>query len=148
MTTRRTADAGEGEGRGRRRWRRPRLTDDRGDVSLEMAIVFPLVIVLTMLVVQVGLWYYAREIALSAARSGVAAGRGHQDSPGKGAARAREVLDRTAGSSLLQADASVSSTADRITIRVTGRAPSLLPFLSGPSVDQSASAPREHWTGH
>ncbi|MQS16474.1 pilus assembly protein [Streptomyces kaniharaensis] len=111
-----------------------------------MAIVFPLVIVLTMLVVQVGLWYYAREIALSAASSGVAAGRGHQDSPDKGAARAREVLARTAGSSLLQADASVSSTADRITVRVTGHAPSLLPFLSGLSIDQSASAPREHWT--
>ncbi|MBB4929140.1 TadE family protein [Kitasatospora kifunensis] len=113
-----------------------------------MAIVFPAVILITIMVVQGSTWYYAREIALAAARTGVAAGRGYQSSPQAGADQANEMLSQTAGTSLLDAHAypGPDSTADRITIKVTGRAPSLLPFFGGLTIDQSASAPREHWT--
>ncbi|MFF7995115.1 TadE family protein [Kitasatospora xanthocidica] len=112
-----------------------------------MAVIFPLVILVTVMVVQASMWYYARNIALAAARSGVAAGRGYQQSPQDGKQRADEVLAQTAGTSLLEARASASATADRLTITVTGHAPSLLPFFGGGiSISQSASGPREHWT--
>lgn len=79
--------------------RRP--LDDRGDSSIQMAIVFPFVILLTIAVVQVSLWYYARNVALTAAREGVAAARVYESGPDAGAARAKDVLGRIAGNSLL-----------------------------------------------
>ncbi|MEU4898540.1 TadE family protein [Streptomyces sp. NPDC044780] len=128
------------------RWR-SRLTGDRGDASVQMAIVFPFVIVLTIAVVQASMWYYARQIALAAARDGVAAGRTYQAGPSDAADRVRQVLDRTAGDSLRQATVATSgSTGERIRVQVHGTAPSLLPFVPDLPVTQSASGPVERFT--
>ncbi|MDN3059410.1 pilus assembly protein [Streptomyces sp. SRF1] len=128
------------------RWR-SRLTGDRGDASVQMAIVFPFVIVLTIAVVQASMWYYARQIALAAARDGAAAGRTYQAGPSDAAARARQVLDRTAGDSLREAMVSTGgSTGERIRVQVRGTAPSLLPFVPDLPVSQSASGPVERFT--
>lgn len=133
-----------------RRWVnavRARAQGDRGDSSIQMAIVFPFVIALTMTAVQVGMTYYARNIALTAAREGVSAGRVYQASPGEGAARARETLGRIAGDSLRDAGVSTAgSTADTMQVTVTGRAVSLLPGVPGRLISQSASGARERWT--
>ncbi len=129
-----------------RKWR-GRLAGDRGDASVQMAIVFPFVIVLTIAVVQASMWYYARQIALAAARDGVTAGRTYQAGTSDAAARARQVLDRTAGDSLRGATVSTAgSTGGRVRVQVRGTAPSLLPFVSGLSVTQSASGPVERFT--
>lgn len=120
---------------------------DRGEASIQMAIVFPFVILVTVAVVQAAMWFFARNIALTAAREGVAAARTYQAPEGAGAARARETLDRIAGDSLGQASVSTAgSSATEVRVTVTGHAPSLLPGLSGLSVSQSAGAPRERWT--
>ncbi|QKV97307.1 pilus assembly protein [Streptomyces sp. NA02950] len=112
-----------------------------------MAIIFPFVILLTIVVVQASMWYYARQIALAAAREGIAAGRTYQAGPGTGANRAREVLDRTAGDSLRRATvSSAGSTGERIRIQVSGAAPSLLPFVPDLPVTQSASGAVERFT--
>ncbi|WP_372404921.1 TadE family protein [Streptomyces luteireticuli] len=126
---------------------RRQLRQDRGETSIQMAIVFPFVIAATLLVVQVSLWYFAREAALTAAREGAGTGRTYRSTPADGAARARSVLDRTAGD-LLQ-DASVSttgSTAQRVRVQVRGTALSVLPGVPGLRITQSASGPTERWT--
>ncbi|MFF1560969.1 TadE/TadG family type IV pilus assembly protein [Streptomyces sp. NPDC058279] len=138
------ADAGElpepaqAEGRGGR--------GDRGEASIQMAIVFPFVILVTVAVVQASMWFFARNIALTAAREGVAAARTYQAPEGAGAARARETLGQIAGDSLAGATVSTSGSATEVRVTVTGQAPSLIPGLSGLSVSQSAGAPRERWT--
>ncbi|MFJ5218714.1 TadE family protein [Streptomyces sp. NPDC088354] len=120
---------------------------DRGDASIQMAIVFPFVILLTLTVVQVGMWFHARNVALAAAREGVTAGRTYQADSGQGAARAREVLGRIAGDSLHSpAVSTAGSNAETMRITVTGTAPSLLPGVSGLHVSQSATGARERWT--
>ncbi|MFE9933675.1 TadE/TadG family type IV pilus assembly protein [Streptomyces sp. NPDC005533] len=120
---------------------------DRGESSLQMAIVFPFVILLTVAVVQAAMWVHARNVALTAAREGVAAARTYQSPEGAGADRARETLGRIAGDSLRAPTVSTAgSTATDVRVTVTGSAPSMLPGLSGLSVSQSASAPRERWT--
>ncbi|MGW1768226.1 TadE family protein [Streptomyces sp. NPDC002073] len=119
---------------------------DRGESSIQMAIVFPFVILVTVAVVQASMWIYARNIALTAAREGVTAARTYQAPEGTGAARARETLGRIAGDSLAGSQVSTSSTSTDVQVTVTGHAPSLIPGLSGISVSQSASAPRERWT--
>ncbi|MGG8410352.1 TadE/TadG family type IV pilus assembly protein [Streptomyces sp. 12297] len=119
---------------------------DRGESSIQMAIVFPVVILVTVIVVQAAMWVYARNIALTAAREGVSAARTYQAPEGAGAARARETLGRIAGDSLTGSQVATSSTGTEVRVTVTGQAPSLIPGLSGMSVSQSASAPRERWT--
>lgn len=112
-----------------------------------MAIVFPFVILLTITAVQVGMQYYARNIALTAAREGVSAGRIHQATPGDGAARARETLGRIAGDSLRGAGVSTAgSGGETMKVTVTGRAVSLVPGLPGLLISQSATGARERWT--
>ncbi|MFD0120179.1 TadE/TadG family type IV pilus assembly protein [Streptomyces virginiae] len=120
---------------------------DRGESSIQMAIVFPFVIVLTVVVVQAAMWFHARSVALTAAREGVAAARTYQSPEDAGAARARETLGRIAGDSLREPTVSTAGSTDTdVRVTVTGSAPSMLPGLSGLSVSQFASAPRERWT--
>lgn len=126
---------------------RARARRDDGDTSIQMAIVFPFIILLTIAVVQAGMWYHARNIALTAAREGVTAGRAYQATPGDGAARARETLNRIAGDSLRETGVSTDgSTAATMRVTVTGRAVSLLPGIPGLHISQSASGARERWT--
>ncbi|MGW7824653.1 TadE/TadG family type IV pilus assembly protein [Streptomyces puniciscabiei] len=127
-------------------WQGRRWRDDRGDTSVQMAIVFPFVLLATVAVIQVSMWYYARQIALTAAREGVSAARAYQSSPADGAAQARNVLGRTAGDSLSGYSVSVSSDGQRVRVQVSGTALSMIPGVPGLQVTQSASGPVERWT--
>ncbi|SEC16778.1 TadE-like protein [Streptomyces sp. 3213] len=127
-------------------WQGPRRRDDRGEASLQMAIVFPFVLLTTIAVIQASLWYYAREIALTAAREGLTAARAYQASPADGTARAQEVLARSAGDSLRGYGVSAGSDGQRVRIQVSGTALSMIPGLPGLTITQSASGPAERWT--
>ncbi|MFF9818927.1 TadE/TadG family type IV pilus assembly protein [Streptomyces sp. NPDC014006] len=127
-------------------WRGRRWADDRGDASIQMAIVYPFVLLATIAVIQASMWYYARQIALTAAREGVSAARAYRASPDDGAARAREVLGRTAGDSLRFASVRSGSDGERVRVEVSGTAQSMIPGVPGLSITQSASGPVERWT--
>ncbi|GAA3785627.1 TadE/TadG family type IV pilus assembly protein [Streptomyces chiangmaiensis] len=127
-------------------WHGQRWRDDRGDTSIQMAIVFPFVLLATVAVIQASMWYYARQIALTAAREGLTVARAYQSSPAAGATQAREVLGRTAGDSLRGYSVSVSSNGQRVRVQVSGTALSMIPGVSGLQVSQSASGPVERWT--
>ncbi|MFF6969359.1 TadE family protein [Streptomyces anthocyanicus] len=126
-------------------WRRRRRADDRGDASIQMAIVFPFVLLATIAVIQASMWYYARQIALTAAREGVTAARTYQAGPADGTARARQVLERTAGDSLLSVSVSARSDGERVRVQVSGTAQSMIPGVPGLTITQSASGPVERW---
>ncbi|MFI1508205.1 TadE/TadG family type IV pilus assembly protein [Streptomyces sp. NPDC020597] len=128
-------------------WQQHPWRDDRGETSLQMAIIFPFVLLATVAVIQACMWYYARQIALTAAREGLAAARSYHSSPADGAARTREVLARTAGDSLLGYSISAGSDGQRVRVQVSGTAMSMIPGISGLQVTQSASGPVERWTG-
>ena len=119
---------------------------DRGDASIQMAIVFPFIIALTIAVVQASMWYYARSIALTAAREGVAADRLYHSAPADGAVRARQTVQRLAADDLRDTHVTWSVTSTRVRITVTGSVQSILPGVPGLHISQSASSPRERWT--
>lgn len=120
---------------------------DRGDASLQMVIVFPVIIVLTLSVVQVVMWYLARETALDAARAGAKAGAAYQSGPSQGGGVARDRLSRTAGDLLRSpAVSTAGSTGERVQVKVSGTAVSLIPGVSGKRFTQSATAEVERWT--
>lgn len=127
-------------------WQGRRWRDDRGDTSIQMAVVFPFVLLATVAVIQASMWYYARQIALTAAREGVSAARAYQSSPADGAGQARSVLGRTAGDSLRSYSVLASSNGQRVRVEVSGTALSMIPGLPGLHVTQSASGPVERWT--
>jgi len=127
-------------------WQGERWREDRGDTSLQMAITFPFVLLATLAVLQACLWYYARQIALTAAREGATAARTYQSSPADGAAQARSVLGRTAGDSLHGYRVTASGTGQRVRIEVSGTALSMIPGVPGLQIKQSASGTVERWT--
>ena len=127
-------------------WDRRHRGEDRGEASIQMAIVFPFVLLTTIAVIQASMWFYAREIALTAAREGLTAARAYQASPADGAARAQEVLGRSAGDSLRGYGVTAGSDGQRVRVKVSGTALSMLPGLPGLTVTQSASGPLERWT--
>lgn len=127
-------------------WRGRRWRGDRGDTSIQMAIIYPFVLLATVAVIQASMWYYARQVALTAAREGLTAARAYESSPADGAAQARNVLGRVAGDSLRGYSVVASSDGQRVRVQVSGTAMSMIPGVSGLQVTQSASGPVERWT--
>src|SRR3954462_14682789 len=52
-----------------------RRSGERGAASVELAVTFPVVLLLVMTLIQAALWFYARSIALGAAQEGAREGR-------------------------------------------------------------------------
>ncbi|MFD9685226.1 TadE family protein [Kitasatospora sp. NPDC059146] len=129
--------------RARRRPRRRGPGGDRGAVSLELAILFPAVMTVIFVIIQAGLWYHARGVALSAAQRGVERARIQGATLGQGTAAAQDFLDR-AGTSVSGRSVS-GSDGQTVRIDVTGTVATWIPGLSLP-VHQHASAPRERVT--
>lgn len=127
--------------------RRTGSQPERGSVSLEIAILGPALLLAIFAVVQAGLWFHARSLALAAAQEGVDAGRTYQASEDAGVVRAEAFLERTAGDSLRTTTVSAAgSTPTTVRIEVRGRSLSVLPGLPGILVKQAAQGPVERFT--
>jgi Flp pilus assembly protein TadG len=120
--------------------------DERGSATLELAILAPVLLLVVFTVVQVGLWSYARSLALGAAQEGVAAGRAHGAPAHAGMVRAEAFLDSSAGDSLRDRAVAVRREAGLLRVEVTGRALSVLPGVPGLPVRQSAQGPLERYS--
>ncbi|MYV97637.1 pilus assembly protein [Streptomyces sp. SID3343] len=115
---------------------------------MELAILIPAVLVLTLAVVQGALWWYAREAALAAAREGVEQGRLYQGGGSVDAADRASEAARNLGGDLLS-DLRVDtggSTPERVRVEVSGYSLAILPGVRGIRVVQHAEAPRERVT--
>lgn len=129
---------------------RPRsrlVVPERGSVSVEAVILFPLVLLLVFVAVQAGLWFHARSVALGAAQEGarVMAGEFSGTAAGLDAA-AGFVAAAGGGDVLVGTGVTGARTAGTASVTVTGRPLSLLPGWS-PLIEQSATMPVERITG-
>ena len=115
---------------------------------MEMAIVLPAFLALLFGIIQGGLFFHARTVALAAAQEGVRAASSLDATPADGSSAAREFLTK-AGGPLTLTGTSVTPTrnATEASVTVSGYAPSVLPGWDGPRVVQTASAPVERVTG-
>ncbi len=120
-----------------------RLSGERGAASVEVAITFPVVLLLVMTLIQAGLWFYARSVALGAAQEGAREGRVQPASTARAQAAAEGFLDQTAADLLTSRDVAVTGSATTVAVTVTGTSISLFPGLSGWSVTQTAVGPVE-----
>ncbi|MFJ6135040.1 TadE/TadG family type IV pilus assembly protein [Kitasatospora sp. NPDC092286] len=117
-------------------------------MSLSLAIVFPVVLLLVLIVVQGSMWWYNRQLALTAAREGVDAGRvqGNASDAVKDAAARRQAEDFLGRQG--ERDYRVSTDGStpvliRVTVEVTP--PILIPGVTPPTITQHAEAPRERF---
>ncbi|MFI8515384.1 TadE family protein [Streptomyces sp. NPDC085460] len=120
---------------------------DRGSAPIQVAIIFPVVILIIFGIVQGFAIAWAHNAVATAAREGVSAGRMYGAGPGDGAAKARKAAADLGGNLLTGVHVSTSGTTrDRMSMQVEGQAVSLVPGLRSIRVSSSASGPIEQWT--
>jgi len=107
------------------------------DGQTELVIVFPVAMLLVLILLQAALWFLGRSVAQDAAQDGARAAALLGGGPGAGAQAARDDLVQLAGPMLSSTSVSVTETAGRAQVRVSGVAESILP---GFSLEVSASA--------
>jgi Flp pilus assembly protein TadG len=120
-----------------------RLSGERGAASLELAIAFPVVLLLVMTLIQAALWFHARSVALGAAQEGAREGRVQPASTARAQSAAEDFLEQTAQDLLTGRDVAVAGSPTTIQVTVSGTSLSLFPGLPGWSVTQSAVGPVE-----
>lgn len=69
---------------------------ERGVATIEMAVLFPVTLLMVFAIIQFGVWYHASDVAKAAAQEGVRAARVEGANASAGAARADQVLDANA----------------------------------------------------
>lgn len=120
--------------------RRSGGTDQRGlSSSTQLAVVFPLLMLLTLGIIQSGLWLHARNVAQRAATSAVDVARGTYGTAGEGEQRAR---DLAAAAGLTNVVVHVDRGPQRVTADVSAHATLVLDLGLG-TIRETASAPRE-----
>lgn len=130
-----------------RRLRDRRRRDERGSTSLELVILFPVVLLLIFAGIQGALYYHARNVALSAAQQGVRAAKAENGSSDQGRQAAQAFIDQAGGHDVITAvNVTSNRGANQATVTVTGRPISVIPGILNLKVSQTAHGPIEVFT--
>lgn len=124
--------------------RRDVLRGEDGSVSLELTVATPLLLFALLAIVQFALWSHATHIAQAAASQGLAAARVEGGGTSQGNAAARHMLDQLGTGPLVGGHVDVQRGADSASVRITGTAAAVIPFLHLP-VHAEAAGPVERW---
>jgi Flp pilus assembly protein TadG len=111
---------------------------------VEASITLPVLILLTMFVVQWALVWHGRHVAEAAAQDGLRAARGYRATAASGQKAAENYLQAVAPRLLTSPGVDVARTSVTVTVRVHASVLSVLPG-SGFGVDETASAPVERF---
>ena len=119
-----------------------RLRDERGMTTIQVAILFPAVLIWLMLIVQYGLWWHAKQVANAAAAEAVDAAQVQEGSAADGESAAASYLAQSGNLT------GITITVDRqptvVIAEVHGDAPQLVPGISW-SVTARSEAPVERF---
>lgn len=115
---------------------------DDGSVSTELVIVLPAVIALTLLGVQAGLLFHARQVVVAAAHQGALAAASEYGTAADGQAGAEAFLAQTGDSALSSWTVSADRSDEQVVVRIVAEPYSAVPFWSV-SVSGQASMPTE-----
>lgn len=116
---------------------------ERGQVA-DSVLIFPLILGLIFLIIQVGIWAYARNLAAHAAREGASTSASYESSQSPDAIT-QSVLSDSADGVLHSYAVTSSRTGDSVTVTVRGKALSLIPFVELPHVEQTVTVPVEKY---
>ncbi|MBC2901894.1 TadE/TadG family type IV pilus assembly protein [Streptomyces cupreus] len=120
------------------------LRDERGAVTTEMVIIMPVLLTMVLLLAQAAVWWHAVHIAQATSAHALAVARVQDGTVSGGQKEAQRILDQLGRGPLRSAHVTVTRTADRTEVHVTGTATSVVPFLHLP-VRTHASGPVEQF---
>lgn len=110
--------------------------------SAQLALIWPMLLLVSLGIIQAGIWVHGHNVAGRAANAGVDAASGSYGS----AAEARQIAGGIARSGgLTEVEVQVSSGTAIVDVTVTGKAPTLLDLPLG-RIRETASAPVERVT--
>jgi Flp pilus assembly protein TadG len=116
---------------------------ERGSLSLELSILAPVVMLILFTTVEAGFYFFARDVAITAAQQGVEAARVQGGTLAEGEARTDDMLRRAGGS--ISGAQVTGSTGVLVQITVSGHVATWIPGLSLP-VSQTATGIKEAFT--
>ncbi len=119
-----------------------RCRGEAGLTATQLAVMMPALLFWIMLIVQYGLWVHAKQVATAAAAEAVDVAQVPGNTPASAEAAARSFL--TQSGNLVHITIDVTPTAERVTVRVSGQAPQLVPGFSW-TVAAVAHAPMERY---
>jgi Flp pilus assembly protein TadG len=121
---------------------RSRLGRDRGSSAIELVILAPTLLILTLLVIQWALWFQARQVALNVAQQGARYARAQQAGWAETAVSEANAFYTQIHTHVLsnpQVRVSPDSGApNQVYVTVTGHAPSLIPWMSNLPVRETS----------
>lgn len=120
----------------------PRLRDERGMTTIQVAILFPVVLFWIMLIVQYGLWWHAKQVANAAAAEAVDAAQVSSGTARDGEDAAASYL--TQSGNLDNVTITVTREPTTVTAEIRGDAPRLVPGFEW-SVTARSTAPVERF---
>lgn len=123
---------------------RQAVDGDRGAVSAELVIATPLLLLMLLAIVQFALWSHATHIAQAAASQGLSAARVQGGTAAAGTASAQQLLDQLARGPLTDTSVACERSTDSASVRISGTATSVVPWLSLP-VHAEAAGPVERF---
>jgi Flp pilus assembly protein TadG len=123
--------------------RRGRGQGQRGSATVELVVVFPVVLLLLFASVQAAIWYHGRTLAMLAAQDGLRAAQALDGTSEQGRAQAEAALAGNGADGFLTGTVvTASRTPAGATVTVTARSLALLPGTGIP-LTQTASGPIE-----
>lgn len=128
----------------RRRVHDVRAGDDRGIGTVEAVLTVPVIVLMIVGAVQVGLWWYSRQLAETAAQEAARAARSYNATAAAGTAKGYSYLSKVdgSGSALHNPSIQVTRGAQTVTVTVKGDIASLVPWVS-PTVTITVTSPIE-----
>ncbi|MDU1203726.1 MAG: pilus assembly protein [Clostridiales bacterium] len=116
---------------------------EQGNVT-ESVLIFPLVLTIIFLIIQVGLWAHATSIAQHSAQEAATQAATYK-STASGSEVANETLARNAGGVFHSYSASTSKSNTSVSVTVRGYALSLVPFTELPAIERTVTVPIEDY---
>ncbi|WP_155547669.1 TadE/TadG family type IV pilus assembly protein [Amycolatopsis camponoti] len=105
---------------------------DRGEVTVELVIATPLLLLTLLTIIQLAVWSHATHVAQAAASEALAAARTQDGTTGTGLAAARGLLDDLADGPLRDPVLDVSRGAQMVSVSIRGEAAGVLPGVHLP----------------
>ena len=119
---------------------RKRRTDDRGQVTLELLLVLPLLLIILVALIQFAIWYSAEQTTIAAAQEGAAQVSTQGGDAAAGQRRAQSLMAGVASMSTPPQVTVAPAGAGEISVSVSARLQSLIPGVGGFDLHATALA--------
>lgn len=118
---------------------------ERGNATVQIAMLFPVLLLILLSCLQAGVYWYCQSAALSAAQEGVRITAANDGTVGEGTAQASSFLRRISGSLVESAQVTGTRTNTESRVTVRGTVLTLIPGIPF-TINATATLPSEEYS--